>query len=63
VVCLAGFGVSGLLSPAACFIIGAAMAGVSLLLALVIPNNPPPGLETTLKSGTAARPRAGQANA
>ncbi|MEM7652662.1 MAG: MFS transporter [Pseudomonadota bacterium] len=63
VVIPAAFGMIWLLSPAAVFLIGAAMAGVSLLLALFIPPNPTPGFETTLKSETSTRRLAGQANA
>ncbi|WP_397543786.1 MFS transporter [Roseovarius salis] len=37
-----------LVSPAAVFILAAAMAGVSLLLALLIPRHPEPGRETIL---------------
>ncbi|MEH6627501.1 MAG: MFS transporter [Motiliproteus sp.] len=44
------FGLLWLISPAAVFLSGAAIAAVSLLLARYIPTNPEPGNETTLSS-------------
>jgi len=43
-----------LISPAAVFVLAAAMAGVSLLLALLIPRHPEPGRETILGARAAA---------
>jgi len=43
-----------LLSPAVVFFLAAGMAGLSLLLALLIPRHPEPGNETTLSRFTAA---------
>nr|WP_309501272.1 MFS transporter [uncultured Roseovarius sp.] len=43
-----------LASPAAVFFLAAGMAGLSLLLALLIPRHPEPGNETTLSRFTAA---------
>ncbi|MDX1784980.1 MAG: MFS transporter [Roseovarius sp.] len=43
-----------LVSPAAVFFLAAGMAGLSLLLALLIPRHPEPGNETTLSRFTAA---------
>ncbi len=42
------FGILWLTSPAAVFLAGAAMAGVSLVLAMLIPESPEPGRETIL---------------
>lgn len=42
------FGILWLTSPAAVFLAGAAMAFISLGLARLIPDNPQPGVETTL---------------
>ena len=41
----AAFGLIWLVSPAAVFLIGAAMAGISLLLARMVPEHPEPGRE------------------
>ena len=43
-----GFGVIWLTSPAAVFYAGAAMAGISLVLARLVPKSPMEGSETTL---------------
>jgi len=48
VVIPASFGLLWLVSPAAVFLAGAAMAGVSALLALLVPAKPAPGAETRL---------------
>jgi hypothetical protein len=44
----AAFGLLWLVSPAAVFLSGAAMAGASTILALMVPSRPAPGAETTL---------------
>ena len=44
----AAFGLLWLVSPAAVFLSGAAMAGASTVLALMVPARPAPGAETTL---------------
>jgi predicted MFS family arabinose efflux permease len=44
----AAFGLLWLVSPAAVFLAGAAMAGASVLLATLVPACPAPGAETTL---------------
>jgi hypothetical protein len=41
-----GLGLLWLVSPAAVFVLAAAMAGVSLILSLMIPRHPMPGNET-----------------
>ena len=46
----AGLGYLWLVSPAAVFVLAAAMAGVSFALALLIPRHPVPGYETRLQS-------------
>jgi len=48
VVIPASFGLLWLVSPAAVFLAGAAMAGISALLALLVPAEPAPGAETRL---------------
>ncbi len=50
VVIPAAFGLLWLVSPALVFFLGAAMATVSLLLSLLIPEQPQPGRETRLAS-------------
>ncbi|MHA1565041.1 MAG: MFS transporter [Alphaproteobacteria bacterium] len=54
VVIPAAFGLIWLYSPALVFLAGAAMAGVSLLLSLLVPSVPAPGNETTLSRPAAA---------
>ncbi len=44
------FGFIWLISPAAVFLLGAAMAGLSLILALLVPRHPAPGRESILHS-------------
>lgn len=44
------FGMLWLINPAAVFLAGAAMAGISLILALLIPRNPAPGHEMIWKA-------------
>ena len=46
------FGFLWLISPAAVFLCGAAMAGISLLLSLYIPEAPAPGNEVTLRASS-----------
>ncbi len=54
VVIPAAFGLIWLTNPAAVFLAGAAMAAISLILSILIPNLPAPGNETTLSRPTAA---------
>ena len=49
----ASLGYLYLVAPAAVFWLGAAMAGVSLVLARLVPRNPEPGAETVLARGMA----------
>ncbi len=48
----AGLGYLWLVSPSAVFLLAAGMAGVSLLLAMLIPRHPAPGYETILSRST-----------
>jgi predicted MFS family arabinose efflux permease len=51
------FGLLWLASPAAVFLCGAGIAGISLLLALLMPNDPAPGNETINLGRAAAEPQ------
>lgn len=50
----AAYGLLWMISPAAVFLTGAAMGGVSLVLARLIPSVPEPGCEVIWSKGTAA---------
>ena len=54
VVLPAAYGLLWIFSPAAVFLTGAAMAGVSLVLARMVPENPAPGMEVSWQKGEAA---------
>ncbi|WP_432470305.1 MFS transporter [Amphritea sp. HPY] len=54
VVLPAAYGLLWMISPAAVFLTGAAMGGVSLVLARLIPSVPEPGREVVWKTGAAA---------
>lgn len=58
----AAYGFLWIVSPAAVFLSGAALAGVSLILSRIVPHDPTPDNVAIVGNGFALRPAKGQAN-